>query len=723
MAFQKLKTGKAVAMCLLALCGTASIVLADDAIETVTVTAQKLAEARTEIEPRIGASTYTITSDQVDLLPGGENTQLNQIVLQAPSVAQDSFGQYHVRGEHNALQYRINGIIIPEGISVFGQTLDPRLANSTSLITGALPAEYGIVTGGIVDIRTKTGLFEPGGQVGIYGGSHSELEPSLAYGGSSGSLNYFVTGDYLTNTLGIESPDGSANPVHDRTHQYHGFAYLEDILDEHSSLSAVLGISNDRFEIPNQRGLQPSGVDGITGLGPNGVLVANGQDTFLSNLVDERQREINEYGMLSYLHSQGAFDFQVSGFIRYTSLGFGPDQLGDLLYNGVAEQALKKDTSAGVQGDGAWHINNTHTIRAGFLFESERGSSDTTSSVLPADCSGPPPGVLPCVQTSDTPFTVFDKGGKTENLYSFYLQDEWKLLDELTLNYGLRFDRYDAFSSGDQLSPRANLVWQATDSTTLHAGYARYFSPPPFELIATESITKFFNTTAAPFSTTNTTPKAERANYFDAGVSQKVMENFTVGIDSYLKLSKDLIDEGQFGAPIILTPFNYRHGKQYGAELTADYSSDTLLAYANIALEHAEGKDIVSSQFQFDPGDLAYISDNYIHLDHEQYLTISGGASYLIWNATHISADLLYGSGLRKDGAFPNGDHVPGYTQLNIGASHDFDLGDAGDLTARFDVINVFDKEYEIRDGSGIGVGAPQFGPRRGFFFGLSKSI
>ena len=47
----------------------------------------------------------------------------------------------------------------------------------------------------------------------------------------------------------------------------------------------------------------------------------------------------------------------------------------------------------------------------------------------------------------------------------------------------------------------------------------------------------------------------------------------------------------------------------------------------------------------------------------------------------------------------------------------------AGGLTLRADVINLFDKKYEIRDGTGVGVGAPQFGPRRGLFFGLSKSI
>ena len=51
----------------------------------------------------------------------------------------------------------------------------------------------------------------------------------------------------------------------------------------------------------------------------------------------------------------------------------------------------------------------------------------------------------------------------------------------------------------------------------------------------------------------------------------------------------------------------------------------------------------------------------------------------------------------------PNGEHVPGYTVVNLGVSQDFALPWAGGFTARFDVINVFDKEYESRDGSGEG--------------------
>src|SRR5579864_9015711 len=126
----------------------------DAPIENITVTAQRLNEAREGIETRTGASTYVITDVALNATPGGANTPLNDVILQAPGVAQDSFGQLHIRGDHNGVQYRLNGIILPEGLSGFSQTLNPRLAGNVQLITGALPAEYGLRTAGIIDITT-----------------------------------------------------------------------------------------------------------------------------------------------------------------------------------------------------------------------------------------------------------------------------------------------------------------------------------------------------------------------------------------------------------------------------------------------------------------------------------------------------------------------------------------------------------------------------------------
>jgi outer membrane receptor for ferrienterochelin and colicins len=686
------------------------------ALPAIVVTAQHLDEGRSRIQTQTGASTYTIDAAAVAATPGGDNTLLNQVIMQAPEVAQDSFGQFHVRGEHNGLQYRLNGIILPEGISAFGQSLDPRLISSMSLITGALPAEYGLRTAGIIDITTKSGIQIPGGAVSVYGGSHSQFQPSFNYGGGEGPYSYFVSGDFLSSDLGIESPDGSSNPIHDHTTQYHGFAYLEDILNDENRVALMFGSSVGNFEIPNQYGLQPS-------LG----LTVNGETMYPSEDLDENQREITHFAALSWQHSAGALDVQTSFIARYSSLTFMPDPLGDLLYTGIAQDAFKQNVAYALQSDGAYVLNEHHTLRAGLFLQTDHSISETTSQVLETGDAGIP--------LNDVPVAIVDNGSKTEWIESGYLQDEWKLATTFTLNYGLRFDRFTAYTGASQTSPRVNAVWQVLSETTLHAGYARYISPPPFELIGGRDIAKFENTTSPPLTPLADAPQAERANYYDLGVQQKITPALTLGIDTYYKQSADLIDEGQFGAPIILTPFNYRYGKQYGAEFTANYTTAEFTAYLNLAAQSAKGKEINSAQFNFAPEDLAYIANNYIHLDHEQQKTASGGASYL-WHDTRFSADFLWGSGLRADQdlppgvttpyggtGIPNGEHLPYYTQVNTGITHVFRIPGAGTLTARFDVMNIFDKVYQIRNGTGVGVGAPQFGPRRGLFFGLSKSL
>ena len=679
-------------------------------MQTVVITAQHLNEERSHIQTQVGASTYTIDSAAIDAAPGGDNVLMNQVMLQIPDAAQDSFGQLHIRGDHNGLQFRLNGIILPDGISVFGQTLPPRLIESMQMIMGSLPAQYGLRSAGIIDLTTKSGSLDPGGSVTLYGGSHGELEPSFDYGGSSGPYTYFVTGDFLRSDLGIESPDGSSDPLHDHTKQHHGFAYAEDVLDEHDRISAIIGLSDADFQIPDLRGEQPS-------LG----LTVQGQSAFPSEFLNENQREVTQFGILSLQHSSGPLTVQTSFIARNSTLGFIPDPIGDLLYNGISQNAYKQDVAYGLQSDAAYKLNDTHTVRAGVYFQYDRLNSDTTSAVLGTD----PATGLP---VSDVPLAITQDSANSQMIESGYVQDEWHLLPVLTMNYGLRFDHYAAFSSGSQLSPRVNFVWQPLAATTVHVGYSRYFSPPPFELVGSESLAQFANTTAAPAVLEDDPVKAERSNYYDFGVEQTVSRGFTVGVDSYYKQATDLVDEGQFGAPIILTPFNYAHGQVYGVELTGSYHVDGFTAYANLATQRAIGKDIISSQFNFDADELAYIADHYIHLDHEQQVTASGGASYL-WKGTRFSVDMLLGSGLRSDLTLPdglqipNGDHLPYYTQVNLGAEHDFERQGLKGLTARIDVINLLDKIYEIRNGTGVGVGAPQYGPRRGLFLGVTQAF
>ena len=681
-------------------------------LPTIVVTAQHLNEERSRIDTQTGASTYTFNSDDIQSAPGGDNVQLNQVMLQVPDAAQDSFGQLHIRGDHNGLQFRLNGVILPDGISVFGQTLPPRMIASMKLITGSLPAEYGLRSAGIIDLTTKGGALQPGGDVSVYGGSHGSIEPSVNYGGTTGSNTYFVTGDMIRNDLGIESPNGRSTPLHDNTRQYHGFGYFEHIFDESNRLSVVAGSSDDRFGIPNLSGVH------ATDIGPG--LTVNGQTDFLSNMLNENQREVTQFGAVSLQHSAGALSLQTSLVARYSSLNFSPDPLGDLLFNGISEQAYKRDVAYGLQSDGAYQLSDSHTLRAGAYAQTDRLTSNTSSQVLPTDASG--------AQVSDLPISVVDDTSNTQWIESAYLQDEWHVNSVLVVNYGVRFDHFTAFSSGSQLSPRVNFVWQAAENTTVHAGYSRFFSPPPFELVGSTTVQKFLNTTFQPAVTRDDPVKAERSNYYDIGVQQSVTKALTVGVDSYYKQAIHLIDEGQFGAPIILTPFNYRYGQVYGVEFTGNYTAGHFQTYGNVAFQRAIGKDFESSQFNFSPDDLAYVASHYIHLDHEQEMTMSGGAAYA-WHGTRVSGDLLVGSGLRASldlpngTSIPNGAHLPYYRQVNLGASHAFDGEGIQGLSVRLDMLNAFDQKYQIRNGTGVGVGASQYGARRGYFVGVTQAF
>ncbi len=220
----------------------------------VNVVARQLDVARQSIEPSLGASVYQFGRQAIATQPQGENQPLNQLLLQAPGVAQDSFGQIHVRGDHANLQYRLNGIILPEGINVFGQVLQTRLAHSVSLITGALPAQYGLRTAGIIDIQTKTGTLDPGGTFTLYGGQQSTFQPSAELGGTAGRIDYFATGQVLHNAEGIENPAPTFNAIHDISTQPSGFGYVSGIIDPTTRISSIFGVSRADYQIPNNPG-------------------------------------------------------------------------------------------------------------------------------------------------------------------------------------------------------------------------------------------------------------------------------------------------------------------------------------------------------------------------------------------------------------------------------------------------------------------------------------
>ena len=679
--------------------------IAAQAAERVIQQTRAFDQRRDFITRPSGATSYELTQQDIENMPGGTNTPLDKVLLQAPGVTQDSAasGQLHVRNEHANVSYRFNGILLPDGVAGFGQVLESSFIGSISLLTGVLPAQYGLRTAAVVDIKTRVPNSPGTGNVGIYGGSHEQVTPYGEYGGVLGNTEYFVVGRYWANDMGLENTTPALKAIHDHTAQGRAFGYASTLNDDKSMTSIITGWWQGKFQIPNTPGLDPQfAVDGV---GPNDP--ANNSAT-----LNQNQYETNVFGVLAWQKTIENWDVQVAYVNRYASVLYRPDQLGDLVFNGVASTVFRGAFTNGVQTDAAYRLNDAHTIRTGFITNAEITHINNTYSLLPVD---PDTGEI-----GTTPFGAVDPNSTWGFIGGVYLQDEWRLTNQLTLNYGLRFDQMWQYINANQLSPRVNLVYKPWETATIHAGYARYFTPPAQALSAPTNLNLFTNTTQQPEVPFASPVLPEHGHVFDVGAKQVLIPGVELGIDAYYKLARDLLDDGQFGAAYVLTAFNYEKGENYGVEGTIRLKNGDFSAYGNLAWGVQRGTNIVSNQFLFSAAEIAYISNNWVFTDHAQTWTGSAGISYL-WNGTRFSADMIYGSGLRS-GDF-NLDHVAPYGQANVGMSREIAMPGDKPITVRFDIINLFDHIYEIRDGSGIGVFAPQFGPRRGYFVGVSQKL
>jgi outer membrane receptor protein involved in Fe transport len=540
----------------------------------------------------------------------------------------------------------------------------------------------------------------------------------VEYGGTEGKFNFFVSASYDHNDIGIENPTPSSTPIHDYTDQYRTFLYGSYIIDDSSRITMMGSADDSQYEIPiNPSQPQTPQADGTPWVG--------GPAGFAPTALNDTQHEQNYYGVLAYQKSAGDLNFQVAAYGRESGAHYVPDAMGPTLdYNsGVATDEDRKLYSGGLQADASYALGDRNTLRAGLMLLDESVSADTTTTVFPTT-GGNATGPATSIVQDNVPHAVF--GGA-------YLQDEWKIAPQLTLNFGARFDIYSSSADDEnQLSPRVNLIYQPLKTTSLHAGYSRYFTPPPLETVPSSDIAAFNGTSAAQPITSGSPVKAERANYYDAGITHQLLPGLTLGVDGYYKTAQDQLDDGFFGQSLILSSFNYTEGRVRGVEFTANYEHGGFSTYANVAYSVAQGRGAESAQFLWpDQTVVNYVNNHWIYLDHDQRVTGSFGAAYT-WNesarsVTRFFVDALYGSGLREDGGpipgpnpadddIPNGASVGAYYTLNLGVEQGIKWSGKERLKLRLDVVNVTDNVYPLRTGNGFGVNAAQYGERRGLF-------
>jgi outer membrane receptor protein involved in Fe transport len=649
-----------------------------------------------------GAADYAVTQEDILEMPQGEDAALTDVLTRMPGVSIDQNQQIHVRDtEGPQFQYRIDGVMVPLDINTnppFLAMINPMLVRRIDLLTGVLPARYSYATGGVVDIETRQGCTASAGTLSILAGQRDTFEPGIEQSGCDGRLSYFVSGLYDRSNSAFSSATPGPTPHHDRTQGGQALGVFSWRLSPDTSIETVLSAAASDNQLPN-----------VPGLARAYALAGNPGPP--SADIDSYLNFRDALGLLALRSSpRTGLSWQLAYGFHTIVQAFRPDEIGELIYQGVASTTTHRDLDHTLEGDLTWRVRE-HTLQAGFYQGAYSAHIDDTSLVFPVDESG--------AQASSTPLGIINDAHALNWLSGVYLDDLWQVSERLRADLGLRWDRITGFTRGSQLDPTLNLTFQATRDSTVHAGFSRDFQVPIFQGISPSAPAAFAGTTAAgPPGAVS--PVTEDDDLWDLGVLTHITRRLTFSLDNYYERTRHYLDTGQFGVVPIFAAFNYGEGHMWGSELALRYRRGTLSAYANLTLGRNWQRGVATGQFNFDPVELAFIDRHAIPLDHQPLAGVAAGLSGA-WRSYTLDIDGTFSSGLRA--GFADQEQLPRVLQVDIALRRSFQVPGIGEVTDRLSVLDVFDRTNLIRPAQGIGIFQAAFGPRRTLYDTLTVPL
>ncbi|MDD9819711.1 MAG: TonB-dependent receptor [Nitrospira sp.] len=701
------------------------LVIGDDAPAPLVLTIKETEELALEIvapryptNPKASGETYSVSRQDIESLPKGNNLDLNEVLAIIPSAANGGLKQVHIRQEHANLQFRIDGVPIPDTVTTqFTDLIHPRAWKRADIILGGMEAQYGNRTAAVIDITSKSGTKPGFGSIQGAGGSNQTVQPSFEYGGTVGNrFRWYVMNNYLATNRGIDPPTLGQSVYHNHGERNQTYLRGDYQLSNRHNLTWILLNSVASYQIPTQPGNTPN--SDIVAL-----LRAHTDSGFTpkpSEEIDENQDEHNQYSHLVWRYDMSANRFlSVAGYVRHSRATFKTDPYHVLAYASETDEPFSAShqdrwgVAGGVRIDYTHAINKRHVIKTGLQLD--RTTTTNKTRLFAFERGG----------TDEEPVgAVLARHGDRQVIgyrEEFWVQDQFTPHEQWTINAGVRVDNIHGYIEATQVSPRLGVTFALNDRHTFRAFYGRLFTPPNLEALPFQALNTA-GTTAEAEDPTDNKVKPERSHAFEIGSIHAIGDFAVLQLAGYYKFNTNMTDAHQFNTTPMLNYFAYERGWQRGIEGTLRAKlSDRLTTQGNVAWGQCKGKGLQSGHFLLHEEELEDIQTSEgIFCDHMQTITSMAMVTYRLLEQTTISGQMLFGSGLRRHrhGAKTNSGHADSHTTYNLSVTHTIPLENQHKLLVGVDAINLLDQHEFVNVGEqSVGLGVSHTNMPRSIFF------
>ncbi len=636
--------------------------------------------------PVTRASGTDVVINTQQLTRSADANSLPDILVQIPSAARGSNGQIHINGDHNGINYVVDGVQIPEGLNrVLGDEIEPANIGFAEILEGAYPAQYGDKFAAVLNISTKSQTGPPGANVDLRGGSYSLFDAVISAHapiGNGGSL--FVGTRSFRDGRALDPP--VPDPVHDSGSTESQFLRLSLPVHTTDTLTFDLTHSLQTYQVPPDTS---SGTPAVTddneiqddtfasltyrhAIGDRGVL-SFGPSYKRSRILDTNDPADDLAGQVAGPDAGACSSFADCSFFSVFA------NRVDLNYRFNADYVLRA---------------GAHEIRAGGIYGAETLQKDYVMTVPATNPAG----------TALAPFTVTDTAPNVEHTEEAYVQDGWQIDPRWRLDYGLRADAFALFSTGfdngfSQVSPRAKLTRIFSPRANVYAYFGRLFVPFSLESVSPAASAALFGTAVAPGTTNDLKP--QRDSLYEIG-GHLPLGPGDLGVRISHKVSTDWLDDTQVGATNLHQDINFPRGRVD----SQNFAYNQPLArngrfYASVSHSIAVNSLNCETQLLQNCAASGRPGGDFVQADHDQHWDLASG---MVFNDRHngwFSFDGEYGSGLSLGDTtlcppFPRGDavncKVPPHLTFDVAKG--VSIGNHSQLA--FAIRNLFDDRYAI---------------------------